>query len=130
MDGVRRSSSVSAVSLANQYRLNQAPKRPEKKKIFRRKKSLENCTEDQEYTVTERHLSDAGHNSWLMNIDEEEFDFDGMKLTLPIYVKWAILSLSNACVHLSAKGTLVQFSVTFCLIIILKEKCQFVICKQ
>ena len=75
MEDMRNNRSISAVSLASQYRLSQRPKRPEMKKVTRKKKPTE--VEEDVTVNTKRLLSDAGNFPWLLNNDDDEFDFDG-----------------------------------------------------
>ena len=77
-EGLRHVGSISPTTLANQYRLSHKPRRPEKKKIVRKKKrALGNQEEEIPEGATMRHLSTASSHDWLYNMDEEDFDFDG-----------------------------------------------------
>ena len=75
MEEMRNTRSVSSVTLANQYRLSQKPKRPEMKKITRKKKTADK--EEEIIVPTNRHDSTASNYSWLLNDDDDGFDFDG-----------------------------------------------------
>ena len=78
-EDLRHVGSVSPTTLANQYRLSQKPRRPEKKKITRKKKKRSSSNQDDEIpeSASFRHLSTASSHDWLLNMDEEDFDFDG-----------------------------------------------------
>ena len=78
-EDLRHVGSVSPTTLANQYRLSQKPRRPEKKKIARKKKLSSGSHDDEiPHSASMRHLSTASSHDWLLNMDEEDFDFDGM----------------------------------------------------
>ena len=74
----RNTRKLTGVSLATQYRLCVAPKRPEQRKITRKKKLLDELKDiKRERRGAARKLSDGVTPAWMKNNEEEEFDFDG-----------------------------------------------------
>lgn len=99
LDDMRHTRSVSPVSLANQYRLSQTPKRPEMKRVTRRKKLLNSNKSEKEVipsSATARHFSEGITHSWLNNMDEEDFDFDGNCYSTVVPILRPPLTLSKS----------------------------------
>lgn len=85
MCALRDSRSISAVSLACQYRMNVAPKRPEPRRLSRKQKDggSEKAEDVHRQTEVKERVQIKRQES-----EEEEFDFDGKKLpysTLYLY---------------------------------------------